>query len=120
MTRSPYALALGLALVSAGFAETGTFSYFAPPFESVPAGTSTTVREQEWIVSEIAGSMLNIAAYAGRFEPGDPFQVRNIGSEPNGRINAKSRSAIKSFQVSQGVVPDGFASADLLERLRQP
>ena len=38
----------------------------------------------------------------------------------NGRINAKSRSAIKSFQVSQGVVPDGFASADLLERLRQP
>jgi membrane-bound lytic murein transglycosylase B len=44
----------------------------------------------------------------------------DIGGEPNGRINAKSRSAIKSFQVSQGVVPDGFASADLLERLRQP
>ena len=44
----------------------------------------------------------------------------DIGGEPNGRINAKSRSAIKSFQVSQGVVPDGFASANLLERLRQP
>ncbi len=44
----------------------------------------------------------------------------DIGGEPNGRINAKSRSAIKSFQVSQGVVPDGFASASLLERLRQP
>jgi membrane-bound lytic murein transglycosylase B len=44
----------------------------------------------------------------------------DIGGEPNGRINAKSRGAIKSFQVSQGVVPDGFASADLLERLRQP
>jgi lytic murein transglycosylase len=44
----------------------------------------------------------------------------DIGGEPNGRINAKSRSAIKSYQVSQGVVPDGFASADLLERLRQP
>jgi membrane-bound lytic murein transglycosylase B len=43
----------------------------------------------------------------------------DIGGEPNGRINAKSRSAIKGFQVSQGVVPDGFASADLLERLRQ-
>jgi membrane-bound lytic murein transglycosylase B len=43
----------------------------------------------------------------------------DIGGEPNGRINAKSRSAIKSFQVSQGVVPDGFASANLLERLRQ-
>jgi len=44
----------------------------------------------------------------------------DIGGEPNGRINAKSRSAIKSFQVSQGAVPDGFASANLLERLRQP
>jgi len=44
----------------------------------------------------------------------------DIGGGPNGRINAKSRSAIKNFQVSQGVVPDGFASADLLERLRQP
>jgi membrane-bound lytic murein transglycosylase B len=44
----------------------------------------------------------------------------DIGGDPNGRINAKSRSAIKSFQVSQGIVPDGFASADLLERLRQP
>jgi peptidoglycan lytic transglycosylase B len=43
----------------------------------------------------------------------------DIGGEPNGRINAKSRSAIKSFQVSQGVVPDGFASVGLLERLRQ-
>jgi membrane-bound lytic murein transglycosylase B len=43
----------------------------------------------------------------------------DIGGEPNGRINAKSRSAIKGFQVSQGVVPDGFASAGLLERLRQ-
>ena len=41
------------------------------------------------------------------------------GGEPNGRINAKSRSAIKHFQVSQGLVPDGFAAAEMLERLRQ-
>jgi lytic murein transglycosylase len=44
----------------------------------------------------------------------------DIGGEPNGRINARSRHAIKSFQASQGAVPDGFATADLLERLRQP
>ena len=43
----------------------------------------------------------------------------DIGGEPNGRINAKSRNAIKGFQLSQGLVPDGFASADMLERLRQ-
>jgi membrane-bound lytic murein transglycosylase B len=44
----------------------------------------------------------------------------DIGGEPNGRINAKSRNAIKRFQVSQGLIPDGFASAEMLERLRQP
>jgi lytic murein transglycosylase len=42
----------------------------------------------------------------------------DIGGEPNGRINAKSRGAIKSFQVASGLLPDGFASADLLTRLR--
>jgi len=44
----------------------------------------------------------------------------DIGGEPNGRINAKSRNAIKRFQVSQGLIPDGFASAEMLERLRKP
>jgi membrane-bound lytic murein transglycosylase B len=44
----------------------------------------------------------------------------DIGGEPNGRINAKSRNAIKRFQVSQRLIPDGFASAEMLERLRQP
>jgi lytic murein transglycosylase len=43
----------------------------------------------------------------------------DIGGEPNGRLNAKSRSAIRSFQASRGMVPDGFATADMLERLRQ-
>jgi lytic murein transglycosylase len=43
----------------------------------------------------------------------------DIGGEPNGRLNAKSRSAIRSFQASRGIVPDGFATADMLERLRQ-
>ncbi len=42
----------------------------------------------------------------------------DIGGEPNGRINAKSRNAIKRFQASKGLVPDGFASADVLTRLR--
>ena len=43
----------------------------------------------------------------------------DIGGEPNGRLNAKSRSAIRSFQASRGLVPDGFATADMLEQLRQ-
>jgi membrane-bound lytic murein transglycosylase B len=43
----------------------------------------------------------------------------DIGGEPNGRLNAKSRSAIRGFQASRGFVPDGFATTDMLERLRQ-
>ncbi len=42
----------------------------------------------------------------------------DIGGEPNGRLNAKSRSAIRNFQASRGLVPDGFATADMLDRLR--
>jgi membrane-bound lytic murein transglycosylase B len=44
----------------------------------------------------------------------------DIGGEPNGRINVRSRNAIKRFQVSEGLIPDGFASAEMLERLRGP
>ncbi len=43
----------------------------------------------------------------------------DIGSEPNGRLNARSRSAIRNFQASQGIVPDGFATAGMLDLLRQ-
>jgi membrane-bound lytic murein transglycosylase B len=43
----------------------------------------------------------------------------DIGGEPNGRINAKSRSAIRSFQTARGIVPDGFATAGMLDLLRQ-
>jgi lytic murein transglycosylase len=43
----------------------------------------------------------------------------DIGGEPNGRLNAKSRSAIRHFQASQGLVPDGFATVGMLDLLRQ-
>ncbi|HVY56741.1 MAG TPA: lytic murein transglycosylase [Xanthobacteraceae bacterium] len=42
----------------------------------------------------------------------------DVGGEPDGRLGAKSRIAIRQFQMSAGIVPDGFASADLLNRLR--
>ena len=40
--------------------------------------------------------------------------------EPNGRFGAKSRAALRDFQAKAGLIPDGFASADVLERLRAP
>lgn len=62
-----------------------------------------------------------VLSSAERYELQEHLMQRgfDIGGEPNGRINAKSRNAIKNFQASLGVVPDGFATAELLERLRQ-
>lgn len=42
----------------------------------------------------------------------------DIGSEPNGRIDARTRRALKQYQMAAGFVPDGFATAGLLDRLR--
>ena len=38
--------------------------------------------------------------------------------EPDGRLGGRTRSALRQFQSSVGQVPDGFASAAVLERLR--
>jgi lytic murein transglycosylase len=42
----------------------------------------------------------------------------DIGGEPDGRIDAHTRKAIKRYQLSAGLAPDGFATAELLNRLR--
>jgi lytic murein transglycosylase len=38
--------------------------------------------------------------------------------EPDGQLGARTRAAIRDFQAKIGQVPDGFASAVVLERLR--
>ena len=38
--------------------------------------------------------------------------------EPDGRLGARTRAAIRDFQARIGRVPDGFASAGVLDRLR--
>ncbi len=40
--------------------------------------------------------------------------------EADGLIGPRTRLAIRDFQASVGQIPDGFASSDLLDRLRQP
>jgi lytic murein transglycosylase len=40
--------------------------------------------------------------------------------EPDGLLGPRTRIAIRNFQVSVGQVPDGFASSEVLDRLRQP
>src|SRR6266545_857715 len=44
-------------------------------------------------------------------------QGYDIG-EPDGRLGPKSRNALRAFQAAAGIVPDGFASATILNRLR--
>jgi lytic murein transglycosylase len=41
----------------------------------------------------------------------------DIGT-PDGQLGGKTRAAVRHFQASLGTAADGFASADLLERLR--
>jgi lytic murein transglycosylase len=42
----------------------------------------------------------------------------DIGGEPNGRISAKTRSALRAFQSANGLVPDGYAGGSALDSLR--
>jgi lytic murein transglycosylase len=44
------------------------------------------------------------------------FDVGN----PDGFLGPRTRVAIRNYQVSVGLIPDGFASSDVLDRLRQP
>jgi membrane-bound lytic murein transglycosylase B len=39
---------------------------------------------------------------------------------PDGQLGGRTRAALRQFQATNGFVPDGFASAALLERLRRP
>jgi len=38
--------------------------------------------------------------------------------EPSGRLGLKTRVAVRDFQAKSGLVPDGFATATILARLR--
>jgi hypothetical protein len=42
----------------------------------------------------------------------------NIG-QPDGLLGPQTRIAIRNFQASVGQIPDGFASSEVLDRLRQ-
>jgi hypothetical protein len=64
-------------------AKTGTFSNLSAPAPSFAGPGPLYTTQQEKLVSAIAGSILNIAAFADRFEAGDPFRVRNV--LPSGR-----------------------------------
>jgi len=71
MKRLVLAAILSAIACTVGFAKSGTFPGFSAP--TLPEAT-----EPEKLVSEITGSILNIAAFASRFDPADAFHVRNV------------------------------------------
>jgi lytic murein transglycosylase len=57
---------------------------------------------------------------AERFEIQGRLQQRGyfMAQEPTGRIDRSTQRAIQQFQASAGLIPDGFATATVLDRLR--
>jgi hypothetical protein len=81
---------------AAGFAKSGTLSALTPTLSVIDANAPRYTTEDERIVSEIAGSILNIAAFADHFEPGAPFQVRNVGPS---RFSVARRAEVFTVEV---------------------
>lgn len=72
----------------------------APPIARMPANETALSRAQ---VEELQ-ELLN-----GRgFDSG----------EPDGRVGYRTRAAVRAYQSEQGLIPDGHASMELLDRLR--
>jgi membrane-bound lytic murein transglycosylase B len=56
-----------------------------------------------------------------RFEMQQRLAQRGFDiGEPDGLLGPRTRVAIRNFQASIGQTPDGFASSEVLDRLRQP
>src|SRR4051812_16855962 len=87
--------------VAAVIANSGSFSSFAPSLSGVSVNGPRYTTEDERLVSEIAGSILNIAAFADHFEMGDPFHVRNIGTRGTSgvRFTVARRAEVFTVEV---------------------
>jgi lytic murein transglycosylase len=68
---------------------------------------------QDWPRSE------RVLSRGERYEMQQLLAARGYDvGQPDGHLGGKTRNALRSFQAGLGQVPDGFASASLLERLR--
>ncbi len=100
MHRFLVAAALSTVAGAAGFAGSGSFSDLPPSLSGINASAPRYTTEDERLVSEIAGSILNIAAFADHFETGDAFQVRNVGATPrSAKFSLARRAEVFTVEV---------------------
>jgi hypothetical protein len=78
MKRLLLAAVLAAVACTVAFAKSGTFSSLSSSVTALDQQGPLYTTEQERLVSAIAGSILNIAAFADRFDEGDSFHVRNV------------------------------------------
>jgi hypothetical protein len=95
---------------AAGFANSGSFSTLTPSLRGINAAAPRYTTDDERLVSEIAGSILNIAAFADHFETGDSFQVRNTGRASGlRRFSLARRAEVFTVEVAGHVwVPAAY------------
>jgi len=99
------------AACAAGFAKSGTFFEMSPSLSGISASAPRYTTENERLVSEIAGSILNIAAFADHFEPGDSFQVRSAAAAAgHAKFTLTRRAEVFTVEVPAHVwVPSSYA-----------
>lgn len=110
MKRLLFVVVFSTVACAAGLAKTGTFSTMPPSLAGINTAAPPYTREDERLVSEIAGSILNIAAFADHFEPGDSFQVRHAGgSEGVNRFSVTRRAEVFTVELGDDVWrPTGY------------
>src|SRR3954452_7337940 len=101
MKRIALAAVFAAIACSVAFAKSGTFSSLSASVTSLNQSEPLYTTEQERLVSAIAGSILNIAAFADRFDSGDSFQVRSL-SRPGKAATFSLQRRAEIFTVEVG------------------
>ncbi|MDE0479678.1 MAG: lytic murein transglycosylase [Gammaproteobacteria bacterium] len=83
-----------------------TVGYLADRFTGSPPIAHMPVNETA--LSRVQVEELQVLLNSRGFDSG----------EPDGRVGSRTRAAIRAYQSEQGLIPDGHASMDLFDRLR--
>jgi hypothetical protein len=110
MKRLLLAAALAGAACSVPFAKSRTFFDLPASVAAFNEPQPLYTTEDERLVSAIAGSILNIAAFADRFDAGDPFQVRAVpGAIRPTKFSLARRTEVFTVEVGSHVwSPRGY------------